>query len=206
MTQLLSWAQSNQVLFVAISLLGIILLRELTLARVASNQTIYQIILFPGIILHETSHLVGCLITFAKIRQVKFFSKEGGFVKYEKPIIPLIGNFIISIAPLAIGLFLSYQLIHLIYLPEGIRYHLSSIIYLYLLISIITTMLPSKVDIMNSLPIFLVSLMILIIFSNKIKIPYFDQVFVLLLTILTVLAISYAITMMFGQKRFFKLI
>jgi hypothetical protein len=205
MTQLLFWAQNNQVLSAGTFLAGIILLRELTLERLASNQITYQIILFPGVILHELSHLIGCFITFTKVKQVKFFSQKGGFVIHEKSSFYFLGNFIISIAPLIIGLFLSYQIIHLIYSPQGLRLRISSIIYLYFLVSIITTMLPSKTDILNSLPAYLASLSILVIFNDRIKIPYFTQVFVLLLTILAILAVSYIIMLIFGQKRFFKL-
>ncbi|MDO9324080.1 MAG: hypothetical protein Q7T80_03885, partial [Methanoregula sp.] len=42
----------------------------------------------------------GCLLTGAKIRNVVLFSKEGGSVTYNPPVIPVIGNVVISTAPL----------------------------------------------------------------------------------------------------------
>ena len=44
--------------------------------------------------------MLGCLLTGAKIRSVVFFSREGGSVTYSPPVIPVIGNMVISTAPL----------------------------------------------------------------------------------------------------------
>jgi hypothetical protein len=63
-------------------------------------RAIYLFIRVPGVILHECSHIIGCLITGARIRNVVLFAKEGGFVTYSRPLIPYIGDVIISTAPL----------------------------------------------------------------------------------------------------------
>jgi hypothetical protein len=60
----------------------------------------YYILRAPGVVVHECAHMLGCLLTGAKIRNVVFFSKEGGSVTYNPPVIPMIGNVIISTAPL----------------------------------------------------------------------------------------------------------
>ncbi|MDO9035018.1 MAG: hypothetical protein Q7U51_07430 [Methanoregula sp.] len=60
----------------------------------------YYILRAPGVVVHECAHMLGCLLTGAKIRNVVFFSKEGGSVTYNPPVIPLIGNVVISTAPL----------------------------------------------------------------------------------------------------------
>jgi len=60
----------------------------------------YYFLRAPGVVVHECSHILGCLFTGAKIRHVVLFSKEGGSVTYNPPVIPVIGNVVISTAPL----------------------------------------------------------------------------------------------------------
>ncbi|RPI38642.1 MAG: hypothetical protein EHM53_08450 [Methanoregulaceae archaeon] len=61
---------------------------------------LYLIIRFPGVVLHECAHIIGCLVTGARIRKVVLFSKDGGSVTYSRPLLPCIGDVIISTAPL----------------------------------------------------------------------------------------------------------
>jgi len=63
-------------------------------------RTIYLFIRLPGVVLHECAHIAGCFLTGARIRKVVLFSKDGGSVTYSRPLIPCIGNVIISTAPL----------------------------------------------------------------------------------------------------------
>jgi hypothetical protein len=60
----------------------------------------YYSIRAPGVILHECAHIIGCLVTGAHIRNVVFFSAEGGSVTYTRPFLPYIGDVVISTAPL----------------------------------------------------------------------------------------------------------
>ena len=60
----------------------------------------YYILRAPGIVVHECAHILGCLLTGAKIRSVVLFSREGGSVTYNPPVIPIIGHVVISTAPL----------------------------------------------------------------------------------------------------------
>jgi hypothetical protein len=60
----------------------------------------YLFIRLPGVVLHEFSHSIGCLLTGARIRSIVFFSKDGGSVTYSRPKLPFIGDVIISTAPL----------------------------------------------------------------------------------------------------------
>ena len=69
-------------------------------ARALCSSWPYFLISTPGVVIHECSHIVGCLITGAKIKKVVLVSKEGGMVSYAPPAIPLFGNVIISTAPL----------------------------------------------------------------------------------------------------------
>jgi len=69
-------------------------------ASVIPVRGIYYLIRAPGVILHECSHILGCLLTGAKIQKVVFFSKEGGSVTYARPLLPWLGDVVISTAPL----------------------------------------------------------------------------------------------------------
>ncbi|NMB78950.1 MAG: hypothetical protein GYA23_07620, partial [Methanomicrobiales archaeon] len=60
----------------------------------------YYILRAPGVIVHECAHIAGCLLTGAKIKNVVLFSREGGSVTYSQPVIPYLGDVIISTAPL----------------------------------------------------------------------------------------------------------
>jgi hypothetical protein len=63
-------------------------------------RAIYLFIRLPGVVLHECSHIIGCLLTGARIRHVVLFSEDGGSVTYSRPRLPYIGDVIISTAPL----------------------------------------------------------------------------------------------------------
>jgi len=162
MTPLLLWAQSNKLLSILGSLAIVYLLREIFLRLTIKHPFVYYVFLFPGVILHEISHLVFCLITFAKIRDIKLFSKTGGFVEHENSKIPFVGNFLISIAPLLIGSVGIYYLSN--QLPQNfieIISSVKSIAIFYFLISILITFFPSRQDISNSPILYIVTTVIL---------------------------------------------
>jgi len=69
-------------------------------AHVLPLRSFYYAIRAPGVIVHECSHILGCIITGAKIKKVVFFSEEGGSVTYSSSKIPYIGDVVISTAPL----------------------------------------------------------------------------------------------------------
>jgi len=75
--------------------------------RILPHRVIHRIFVTPGIIVHELSHAFACLITGAKITEIKFFDEEGGHVTHGKSKIPVLGQVMISLAPLfGIPLFL----------------------------------------------------------------------------------------------------
>jgi hypothetical protein len=63
-------------------------------------RAIYLALRAPGVVLHECSHILGCFLTGARIRKVVLFSAEGGSVTYSRPALPVIGDVVISTAPL----------------------------------------------------------------------------------------------------------
>jgi hypothetical protein len=91
--------------FLSVVLTGIVVMvismvLDRSWSRALSLRGLYYAISAPGVVVHECSHIAGCLITGAKIKRVVFFSKEGGSVTYQSPEVPLLGNVIIGTAPL----------------------------------------------------------------------------------------------------------
>jgi len=81
-------------------LIGISLALDILWARVIPLRSFYYCIRAPGVIVHECSHILGCLITGAKVKKVVFFSENGGSVTYTSSKIPYLGDVVISTAPL----------------------------------------------------------------------------------------------------------
>ncbi|MFA5331960.1 MAG: hypothetical protein WC342_06240 [Methanoregula sp.] len=69
-------------------------------ARSLPGPALYFFISAPGVVIHECAHIIGCLVTGAPIKKVVLLSKDGGMVSYGRPKIPVLGNVIISTAPL----------------------------------------------------------------------------------------------------------
>lgn len=108
-----TWCQTSYVLKMdqnAISFLmvivmgtGVILISralDALWSQVIPVRFFYYLIRAPGVIVHEISHVLGCLITGAKIKKVVLFSKEGGSVTYARSKIPYLGDVVIGTAPL----------------------------------------------------------------------------------------------------------
>lgn len=57
--------------------------------------------LLPGAIIHELSHALLCLVTGATIKELSIARIENPGIKYEKPKVPVIGDFLIAFAPIA---------------------------------------------------------------------------------------------------------
>lgn len=136
----------------------------------------YQIILFPGVIVHELSHIIGCLITGSSIKEVKMFSPKGSYVSHTKPKLPLIGNFIVSFAPI-IGGILVIMLIAVVFnynfplvslsvdsfidsfvsiIGQSVNFIINYYntwqfwLFSYIVLSVIICLVPSKQDLKNS--------------------------------------------------------
>jgi hypothetical protein len=88
------------VILTGIGLIGISLALDVLWARVIPLRSFYYFIRAPGVIVHECSHIFGCLITGAKVKKVVFFSEKGGSVTYTSSKIPYLGDVVISTAPL----------------------------------------------------------------------------------------------------------
>lgn len=179
----------------------------------------YRLFVSPGVILHELSHALLCVLTGAKIKSISLFDKEGGSVEHEQSKLPVIGPVLISIAPFVSGVIAIYFLANWLGMKEydfnnaWFRYHdlisyfknlIATIdfanyknwIILYLALSIVVTMTPSKQDMKNiTIPIIililLAGLMYYFKFSliNMINFPT-DRILALLSPILLLLILA----------------
>jgi len=159
MTQLLSWAQNSPLVFALVFVVLIFGLKEILLFQLRKISFLYYVILFPGVVLHELSHALFCLITFSPIKKIQFFSKTGGFVMHGGSKIPVLGDFLISIAPLISGLVIFY-LFSLKFIDASIAF---KIFIGYLEIAILITMTPSAQDIKSSSLMYLALLTTIIV-------------------------------------------
>ncbi|MEN6611483.1 MAG: M50 family metallopeptidase [Methanoregulaceae archaeon] len=118
-------------------------------ARICKSRISLAILRSPGIIFHEFSHAAACILTGADIREIVWYNPEDGSGKvvHGAPRIPVLGNFIISVAPffgilllfLALGdIFSSFagvttdQQVNLTILPEGIFALIGSSLQIFL--------------------------------------------------------------------------
>jgi len=73
---------------------------DLLWARMITVRGIYLLVRAPGIVIHECSHILGCPLTGAKVKNVVLLSKEGGSVTYSPSPVPCLGDVVINTAPL----------------------------------------------------------------------------------------------------------
>ncbi len=155
MTQLLPSALSNSLVFTLGLIVLFFVLRYLLLYLSSDKPLIYYLILFPGVIIHELSHVIFCLITFTRIKSLKLFSKSGGFVIHNKPRWLWV-SFIISVAPILVGsviLFITMRYFSNQTILSALN--IKSLFLLYFLSSIVITMLPSKQDFLNAASVYI---------------------------------------------------
>jgi len=60
----------------------------------------FRYFIAPGVIIHELSHAVMCLFMLAPVRKISFFSRAGGYVEHGRSRFGFLGNTLISIAPI----------------------------------------------------------------------------------------------------------
>ncbi len=90
------------VIITGLVVMGLSLLLNHIWAHAVRYPLLYLVVSGPGVIIHECAHIFGCLLTGAKIKKVVLLSRDGGMVSYTAPAIPILGNVIISTAPLFI--------------------------------------------------------------------------------------------------------
>lgn len=140
---------------------------------------LFYAFVYPGVILHELGHFIGCKLTGARVCSVKLVSKTGGEVIHEKSKLPIVGNFIISIFPLILALALQYFIVFVYFDYKFSSNQVIEIIFkaigYYFLIATLLTMFPSIEDIKNALILYLFFVfgVILIIVKTNWSVPQF---------------------------------
>jgi hypothetical protein len=67
------------------------------------NYRFIRLLYYIGALIHETSHAIVAILTGAKIEEFKVFSEQPRVV-HQRSKIPILGEFLISVAPIAGGL------------------------------------------------------------------------------------------------------
>lgn len=71
--------------------------------KLFSQLNFFRFSIILGILLHEFSHYLACKLTFAPVKKF-YISRKNGYVLHGKSKIPVVGGFVISLAPLFAGL------------------------------------------------------------------------------------------------------
>lgn len=103
---------------------------------------------FPGVVVHELSHYLACVLTGTKVFRVKFFSLSGpAYVVHARP--SAWQGVVISIAPFLIGTIFSFILLSTANAMIGVQNLLVALFY-WLAISILYFSFPSYTDAKNA--------------------------------------------------------
>ncbi|MSU75903.1 hypothetical protein EXS54_00280 [Patescibacteria group bacterium] len=141
-----------------VGVLGLSYITNYTLPRIFTGMT-YRYLIAPGVIIHEYSHALGCVLVGARIREIRVFDERGGRVVHEEPRLAL-GQGIISVAPV-FGAAIAVYLLALLLVPGFIglnEIQISSwqfFVFAYLAAAITAAMAPSKQDLKVGLASFL---------------------------------------------------
>jgi hypothetical protein len=90
--------------------LALVILLSNIITRLMTSATsgfLFRLMIFPGVLVHELSHYVMCKLTGAKVVKLKLFEKQqigqhavyGGYVTHGPSKLPLLGDPLISFAP-----------------------------------------------------------------------------------------------------------
>ncbi|MDD1695399.1 MAG: metalloprotease family protein [Methanoregula sp.] len=213
------------VVILGISVIGISLALDVLWAQVLSLRSFYYVIRAPGVIVHECSHILGCIITGAKIKNVVFFSEKGGSVTYTSSKIPYVGDVVISTAPLVCiplvlagctWVFSQYlgcvfpimpvavdsadtlwgliTAVTTLYIQNLIiRFNPWFLVYLYLTVTLVLSLAPSKQDMINAA----VGISIIIIAGILILVSSIPSLVALLESITRLVGIGFTLGLMF---------
>ena len=105
-------------------------------------------VFFPGIVFHELSHFIACLLVGVNVKEVKLFDSEEAYVMHDLPKHAW-QSVIISIAPFFIGTILGLEILLFAFESVSKILLLSALLY-WLGFSIILFSFPSKTDAMNT--------------------------------------------------------
>jgi len=112
----------------------------------------YNFLFFPGVVFHELSHLLACILLGVRVTKVKFWGTSEAFVQHE--ISTLWKNIGIALAPFGLSTFTAFTLIHIANTTSTLQL---KIIAYYFAFSIAFHGFPSHVDVNNATKTFIAS-------------------------------------------------
>lgn len=116
------------------------------------RQLSLNFLLFPGVILHEFSHYLACVLVGVKVKETKFWGREEAFVCHDQP--GAWQSVVITIAPFLLGNILAWGMLSMANeLLDSLS--LLSLVYFWLSVSLIYFSFPSRHDAKNSFDIFI---------------------------------------------------
>lgn len=129
------------------------------LARIFAGK-LYRYLIAPGVVVHEYSHALACVLVGARIREIRLFDARGGRVVHEEPRLA-IGQGVISTAPVFGAAAVAYGLAVLL-VPGFVglgQLEIASwqfLVFAYLGGSVVAAMAPSRQDLTVGLGSFVV--------------------------------------------------
>lgn len=111
-----------------------------------------SVLFLPGMVVHEFSHVLGCLLTGVKIHSVKWVGADEAFVQHDRP--RASAGLIISLAPFLVGNLLGFWFLQQAVSLIGSETLLGAL-FLWFGVSIVLLSFPSKQDAENALSAFL---------------------------------------------------
>lgn len=198
----------NIALLTIVAILVVAMLIPQLLVRSAIGP-LFRVFVIPGVIVHELAHALFCVLTGAKIRRIRVFRRDGGDVAHEQSKIPIVGQLLITLAPLLIGIMLIILMatriapyitdisvgtsVHdfpqfLITVLRLVQWgHATTWLWLYLMLSIGATAAPSWRDLRNSwIPIVLIILALAYSVKTGLFRGQLDHALIMLVPALTV--------------------
>lgn len=222
--------KSNELLLIVFGILVLSFIIDLLLSNSIFGKS-YRLFVTPGVIVHEFSHAILCLLMGAKITKIALFDKQGGSVEHTKPFIPIIGQVLISLAPFYLGAVAIYFLSLWIGLKQvdlgsisltfdgAINFFKSLIgtinfsdyknwLIVYFVLSVAVTMTPSKQDMKNvAFSLIFIGLVVYSIYHfTAIRFGFawlpIEKITVLLSTVLVLLILSLVLSIIvFGLSK-----
>ncbi len=171
---------------VCIGCVVVFVLKNWLLLQMSHTRSVLLFVLYPGVVIHELSHLLFCVLLGVRVKRFKLFDSGSGFVEYESEGRSIIKDFLISIAPLLVGSLLLYLSSE--YIPRSNGY-LPMVIMVYICVSVFLSMFPSKKDLSNALWSYITLFVTLVLFRSKLFPSDYIRRNVIILIMTTVVAL-----------------
>ncbi len=101
--------------------------------------------LFPGLILHELSHYLACILAGVRVHEVKLWGPDGAHVVHDRP--RTLTALLVSVAPAIVGGLVAFFFLHL---ADSLPLSPESIVYYWFGISAAFYAFPSAHDLRSS--------------------------------------------------------